>query len=51
MCIHTFNLVLFLQKMPHDPNLALEIDIAANWHTIPSGDLLANVTNDLAHFL
>jgi len=38
--------------MPGDKTIAPEINIANNWHIIPtSGDLLANDTNDLAHFL
>ena len=40
------------QTMPGDKTIAPEINIANNWHIIPtSGDLLANDTNDLAHFL
>jgi len=38
--------------MPGDKKVEPEINVANNWHTIPtSGDLLANDTNDLAHFL
>jgi len=38
--------------MPGDKNVESEINIANNLRTIPtSGDLLANDTNDLAHFL
>ena len=40
------------QTMTGDKTIAPEINIANNWHIIPtSGDLLANDTNDLAHFL
>jgi len=40
------------QTMPGDKTIEPEINIANNWHIIPtSGDLLANDTNDLAHFL
>jgi len=40
------------QNMPGDKTIEPEINIANNWHIIPtSGDLLANDTNDLAHFL
>jgi len=43
---------LLLQTMPGDKTIAPEINIANNWHIIPtSGDLLANDTNVLAHFL
>jgi len=49
------NLLLFAflpQNMPGNRTIAPEINIANNWHNIPtSGDLLANDTNDLAHFL
>ena len=49
------NLLLFAflsQNMPADRTIAPEINIFNNWHIIPtSGDLLANDTNDLAHFL
>jgi len=49
------NLFLFAfipQNMPGDKNLEPEINIASNWHTIPtSRDPLANDTNYLAHFL
>jgi len=38
--------------MPGDKNVEPEINIASNWHTIPTfGDLLVNDTNYLAHFL
>eukprot|EP00277_Geminigera_cryophila_P016293 CAMPEP_0179445192 /NCGR_PEP_ID=MMETSP0799-20121207/28645_1 /TAXON_ID=46947 /ORGANISM="Geminigera cryophila, Strain CCMP2564" /LENGTH=95 /DNA_ID=CAMNT_0021233003 /DNA_START=161 /DNA_END=449 /DNA_ORIENTATION=+ len=38
--------------MTGDKTIAPEINITNNWHIIPtSGDLLANDTNDLAHFL
>jgi len=40
------------QTMPGDKTIEPEINITNNWHIIPtSGDLLANDTNDLAHFL
>jgi len=40
------------QNMPGDKTIEPEINIANNWHIIPtSGDLLANDTNDLARFL
>jgi len=49
------NLFLFAflpQNMPGDKNVEPEINIASNWHAIPTfGDLLANDTNYLAHFL
>ena len=38
--------------MPGVRTIAPEINIANNWHIIPtSGDLLANDTKDLTHFL
>jgi len=38
--------------MPGDKNVKPEINVASNWHAIPtSGDLLANDTNCLALFL
>jgi len=49
------NLLLFAflpQNMPGDMTIAPEINISNNWYIIPTfGDLLANATNDLAHFL
>jgi len=49
------NLLLFAflpQNMPGNRTIAPEINISNSWHIIPtSGDLLANDTNDLAHFL
>jgi len=40
------------QTMPGDKTIVPEINITNNWHIIPtSGDLLANDTNDLTHFL
>jgi len=43
---------LLPQTMPGDKTIEPEINITNNWHIIPtSGDLLANDTNNLAHFL
>ena len=40
------------QTMPGDMTIEPETNITNNWHIIPTfGDLLANDTNDLAHFL
>ena len=49
------NLLLFAllpQNMSGNRTIAPEINSSNNWHIIPTyGDLLANDTNDLAHFL